>query len=206
MSNATKTTTIQSLVETGNDQTNAPDPFDLDSLQLDQSFVETAGVKKHLTTVPVGRPNPQDFGRVHRDPKYQGTFAVIELKEDREFYILHSEIARALPGEFVMVRLFTYINRQGVVRLFPVKLPGPDGKTNEWHRSLMEAAEIAMDRWCRIKANMSLGAYDIFEAEGTIPEPIWPDKTFEELLRIGFRDRVVDRLDHPLIKRLRGLG
>ena len=44
-----------------------PDPFDLANLRLDQSFVETAGVKKLLTTVPVRKPNPQDFVRVHPD-------------------------------------------------------------------------------------------------------------------------------------------
>ena len=32
----------------------APDPFDLGNLRLDQSFAETAGVKKLLHTVPVG--------------------------------------------------------------------------------------------------------------------------------------------------------
>jgi len=61
-----------------------------------------------------------------------------------------------------------------------------------------------MQRWIRLKANMALGAYEIFEASGTIPDPVWPDLSFQELLRIGFRDRLVDRIDHPVIKRLRG--
>ena len=50
---------------------------------------------------------------------------------------------------------------------------------------------------------MSLGAYEVVEAS-TKSEPEWPDVTFNELLRIAFRDRLVDRLDHPVIKRLRG--
>ena len=45
-----------------------------------------------------------------------------------------------------------------------VRLPGPDGKHLEWHRSAAEAAEAAETRWIRIKANMALGAYEIFEA------------------------------------------
>jgi hypothetical protein len=61
-------------------------------------------------------------------------------------------------------------------------------------------------RWVRVKANMSLGAYEIFEAEASIPDPEWPDVPFQELLRIGFRDRLIDRLDHPVIKRLRGMN
>jgi hypothetical protein len=51
---------------------------------------------------------------------------------------------------------------------------------------------------------MSLGAYEIVEA-ATTAEPEWPAVSFRELLRIGFRDRLVDRLDHAVIKRLRGM-
>src|SRR5690242_4248843 len=41
----------------------APDPFDVESLRLNQSFVETVGTKKLLTMVPVKKPNAQDFVR-----------------------------------------------------------------------------------------------------------------------------------------------
>ena len=182
----------------------ADDPFDLAKLRLDQSFVESAGVKKLLTTVPVRKPNPQDFVRVHAGPEYREPLALINLKEDREFYLLPTPVARELPGEFTMVMLFTSINRQGVVHLWPVPLPAADGRVNNWHRSAMEAAELAMTRWIRVKANMALGAYEIFEAASTIPDPTWPELPFQELIRIAFRHRYVDRLDHAVIKRLRG--
>jgi hypothetical protein len=174
----------------------APDPFDLKGLRLNQNFVESAGVKKLLTTVPVGRMNPQEFVRIHPGENYREAFALIELKEDREFYVLRREIAEELPGEFFLATLFTCINRQGVVRLVPVKLPSPDGRVNEWHRSLLEGIKAAMQSWLRIKANMSLGAYETILATGTIPDPTWPKESFEELLRVAFRDRVVDRTDH----------
>src|SRR5262245_37414693 len=182
----------------------APDPFDLNTLRLDQSFVEAAGVKKLLTTVPVRRPHSQDFVRVRADPDYRAALALIELKDDRETYLLTPDIARQLPGEFVMATLYTAINRQGVVHLWPVKLPPPDGRIVEWHRSAAEAAELGMRRWVRMKANMTLGAYEIFEAQGVIPDPEWPTLPFNELLRIAFRDRYVGSLDHAVIKRLRG--
>ena len=48
------------------------DPFaDLASLRLDQDFTETCGVKKLLRTIPVRKPNQQDFVRVHPDPAYR---------------------------------------------------------------------------------------------------------------------------------------
>jgi hypothetical protein len=145
------------LQASSSEATNAPppDPFDLNLLRLDQSFVEAAGVKKLITTVPVRRPNPQDFIRVRAEPDYRETLALIELRDDRETYLLTPDIARQLPGEYVMATLYTAINRQGVVSLWPVKLPPPDGRVIEWHRSAAEAAELAMKKWVRLKANMA---------------------------------------------------
>jgi hypothetical protein len=182
------------------------DSFDLSKLRLTQDFVETAGVKKLLTTVPVRKPSPQDFVRVHPGADYRESLAVIELKDDREIYLLPPDMARELPGEFVMANLYTAINRQGVVFLWPVRLPAPDGRVLEWHRTAAVAAELAMVRWVRVKANMTLGAYEIFEASATIPDPRWPELSFSELLRIGFRDRLVTSFGHPVINRLRGLA
>jgi len=185
----------------------SPNPFgDLSKLRLDQSYADTAGVKKLLTTVPVGKPNGQDWVRVHGDPNYRLTpAAIIEIKEDREVYLVVPDVAHALPGEFRTVTSFTTINRQGVLRLWPVVQPGSDGKHNEWHRSAAEAAERAMDRWVRVTANLSVGAYDIREAMGDLREPDWPTLAFEEILKVAFRDRIVDTTNHPLVKRLHGV-
>jgi hypothetical protein len=185
---------------------NLPDPFDPATLRLDQSYADTVGVKKLLTTVPVRKPNRQDFVRVRPDPGYRlSPAAIIEVKDDREVYLVTPNLAPGLAGEFSTVTLFTTINRQGTLHLWPVKLPAPDGRHNEWHRSGAEAAERAMKNWVRVTASMSLGAYEIFEASGDLPEPVWPEFSFQEILRIAFRERIVDRLDHPLVQRLQGI-
>jgi hypothetical protein len=46
----------------------APNPFDVASLRLDPSYAESVGVRKLLTTVPVRKPNKQDFVRVQSRP------------------------------------------------------------------------------------------------------------------------------------------
>jgi hypothetical protein len=51
---------------------------------------------------------------------------------------------------------------------------------------------------------MALGAYDVFEATAEWPEPDWPNVPFNELLRVAFKGKVIDTLDHPVLKRLRG--
>ena len=64
---------------------------------------------------------------------------------------------------------------------------------------------MAMGQWVRLKANMSLGAYEITLAESVMAEPVWPELSFQELVRIAYRDRMVTTLDHAVVKRLRGL-
>lgn len=126
-----------------------PDPFDPSSLRLDQSFADGEGVKKLLLTVPVRKPKRQDFVRVHPDAAYRATgVGIIELRDEQETYLVSRAVAGDLEREFTLVTLFLAINRQGVLFLWPVKLPGHDGKHNEWHRSAGEAA--ASSPTCRL--------------------------------------------------------
>ena len=188
---------------------NAPqeniDPFaDLSKLRLSQTFTESVGTKKLLTTVPVRKPGKQEFVRVRAEPEYRGAFAILELKEDREYYLLMPGIAAELPAEFRSMMLYTVINRQRTVTLWPVRLPEPDGRTLEWFRSAHEAAERAMHTWIRIVPNMNLGAYELHEATGQISGPEWPEHSFQDLLRIAFRERIIDSFDHVVLRKLRG--
>ena len=143
--------------------------------------------------------------RAHPDAEFREAFAVILLKDDGdERYLIMPDIAAAISTEIVTEMFYTTINRQRVVSLWPVRLPASDGRINEWHRSAQEAAEHAMGRWIRVVSNRNLGAYEIVEASAQIPDPEWPKYTFHELLKIGFRDRIISSFDHPVLKRLRG--
>ena len=55
--------------------------MDLDKLRLSQNFSEAVGVKKALLTIPVRRPNRQEFVRVHPDDGMSLQTAVLELKD-----------------------------------------------------------------------------------------------------------------------------
>jgi hypothetical protein len=180
------------------------DPFDLDRLRLPQDFAAKLGVKKALLTVPVRKPNRQDFFRVHPGEDWCLETVILELKEERETYLVDRDLWGELPGELILKILYTVINRQGVLMLWPISLPGQDGRHNEWHRSALEAAGMAQKQWVRIAANMALGAYEVFQAVADIPEPEWPDTTLQEILRVAFKDRFIHSSDHPVVRRLRG--
>ena len=204
MMTKTDPNTMPDMQPTTEQQASTPDPFDPTNLRLSQSFVDTAGVKKLLTTIPVRRPSRQEFVRVHPSAEYRENFPIIELKDEREEYIVTASLVPELIGEFVVKTLYLAINRQGTLFFWPARLPGPDGKDMNWWKSGREAAQLAMKDWVRVKANMNLGAYDIFKAGSVISEPEWPTLGYWELIKIAFRDHLIDRIDHPVIKRLRG--
>jgi len=178
--------------------------LDISKLRLSQNFTTLVGVKKALLTVPVRKPNRQEFIRVHPSEDYRLETAVLELKEERETYLVSPDLWSELPGELVPKVLFTTINRQNVLSLWPVRLPGEDGRLDSWNEAALEAAELARSKWIRLAANMSLGAYDVFEATGDFPEPGWPEIEFPKILDIAFKGRYIEDPNHPVIRKLRG--
>jgi hypothetical protein len=182
------------------------DPFDISRLRLSQDFVAAAGVKKVLNTIPCRKPSKEWFVQTHPDEAYRIQTCVVELKEDSETFLVDSSLWPELASEstFSPRALITSINRQGVLFLWPIRLPGSDGRLDEWSRSAMEAAALAAEKWVRVQSNMSLGAYEVYEAAGQWAAPEWPEMPFQQLLRIAFKDRFIDGLDHPILKRLRG--
>jgi hypothetical protein len=141
---------------------------------------------------------------VHPGEDYRLETTLLEFKEDRENYLVDPSLRHELAREIVPKVLYSVTNRQGVFTLWPIRLPGEDGRLDEWNRSAMEGAQKAQRHWVQVASNLSLGAYDVFEARADLPEPVWPELSFPEILTIAFKDRFITDLDHPVIRRLRG--
>ena len=170
------------------------------SLRLSQNFGESLGVKKVLATVPVGKPTKDRFFRTHTSPSWVFPTWILENKAAGETYIVSPEVASVLGDLVRPVELYAVIDRQNNPYLIPVPLPGPNGVRNSWHESLLQAVLPARLVWLRISANMDLKGYDIFEAAASLPEPIWPETTMDELLEVAFRGRIITSLDHPVVQ------
>ena len=179
-------------------QTQASSPFS--SLRLTQNFGETLGVKKVLTTVPVGKPSKDRFFRTHPSPSWVFPTWILENKVAGETYLVSTEVASVLGSLARPVELYAAIDRQNNPFLIPIPLPGPNGVRNPWHESLAQAVERAKVVWLRISANKDLGGYDIYEATAKLPDPVWPDITMDELLEIAFRGRIIQNVDHPIVQ------
>jgi len=194
----------QQDIESQTEKSKGLEGFDLESLRVSQDFVKDSGVKKLLTTVPVRKPNKQDFVRVHPDSSYVLDTMLLNLKEERETYLVAPSFREEIPQELTHTRLALATNRQKVLFLWQLRLPGSSGKTDAWSMSALEAYEEAKKNWVRVSANMSLGAYDIYEALGNLSDPEWPDESMDEIVRIAFRNSFIDSYDHPVLRRLRG--
>lgn len=180
--------------------------FDFEDLKLPQNFSEQIGVKKLLTSVSVRKPSKQEFLRVHRGADYCRDLPLIEFKEDDTFYAVAPALINELSDLLVPASVYTAITRQGTPFLLPVKLPGPDGKSHPAWDSKRAAAEHAKREWLRIQWNKEANGFDIFVAPGLKEEPVWPDLSFSELLKLGFQGRLIDTPDHLVIRKLRGLA
>jgi hypothetical protein len=182
----------------------ADDVWDLDALRLDPDDDAGLGLQKALLTLPVRTPDRSWWIRVH--PTHFLNTAVIELKEEREVYLVAPAIRSALGTESTRRNktLVLAVNRQRDLFIWPINLPGPDGRTNDWNKSALAAAALARKGWIRVQANMSLGAYEVWQTTATVPDPIWPNLSLPDLLKIAFRDKFIGSLDHPVLKRLRG--
>lgn len=183
-----------------------PDPFDPLSLRLGSDYAESLGVKRVISTIPVRKPNKSEWFRVRPGDAWRLTTAVLEIERgvDRATFLLAPALRSEWSGEVSIAVLLTCINRSGDLFLWRIKLPGPDGRSNTWTDSAIQIATAAETTWCRMVSDTQNGHYTHFEPTAELPEPKWPDMSFAAMLRIAFRDRMIDTPDHPVLRELRG--
>lgn len=178
--------------------------FDLDALRLPPNYGATLGVKKVLTAVPICKPSKTQFFRARAGNEWHFQAFTIEVQESHETYIVTAAIAQVLGAVVKPVVLRAAIDRSDKPFLIPVQLPGEDGRRNPWHESRAQAVEHSVSKWVRITANMSAGSYDVYEAQGKLPEPNWPECTPEELFLAAFRNNFIADEQHPVVQQILG--
>jgi hypothetical protein len=177
------------------------DPFDLAWLRRAPDVLSTQSPKQ-LLHIPVNRPNKQEYFRVH--PEHQLTTSLIYLEGDREYYLVDPTLWEALETEAKTYTIFLVVTRSGGTQLWPVRLPDPDGKHNGWHATALVAAERAKTTWVRLQPNQASGGYDLLTATQLGLNPVWPDMSFQDIIRLAFKQRLIDTCEHPVIKQLLG--
>jgi hypothetical protein len=185
-----------------------PDPFDLDAIRESQDFGAHLGVRRTLKCI-VQKPKNEWWIQVHPDDEFSIISRVVDLKDEREMYWVARDLWDDLAGEptFQRKAFFTYTckhtYRRGDCFLWPVKPPDESGKVDSWNESAMDYAR-QRGIWQRISSNTDMGCYDQYLTSAPWEVPTWPEVTFDQLVRAAFKGRVIETLDHPVIRNLRG--
>lgn len=183
-----------------------PNPFDPASLHLGSDFAEGLGVRKVISTIPCRKPSKSEWFRVRPGEQWRLQTAVLDVENgvDRATYLVNRSLWGDLHGEIAPALVLTCANRAGDLFVWRIKLPGADGRSNTWTESAVRIAQAAETNWCRMVADTANGHYTHFEPAAQLPDPKWPELSFEQILAIAFRDRFIHAPDHPVLRQLRG--
>ncbi len=180
--------------------------WNLEALKLDQNFESIIDAQQVLTAVKVRKPNNQEWFRVHPNKDWRLQTALLRLKQEGEDYLVLPNLWAAVWDEIQPVMLFTAMNRHGEVFIWPVRLPKGDGRTDPFMESDMVVAKEAERKWTRRQWVPENRTHKVLVANSLTEEPVWPEITFQELIKKAFKDKYIRELDHPVLKRLRGDG
>jgi hypothetical protein len=140
----------------------------LDALRLSADAAAVVGTSEILSHVPIRKPNRHEFFRTRPEPGMWFDTGVFEDKEERETFFVTPAMREALVGEIKPVLLVPTMTRQGVLLLWPLKLP-TEGPGRSWAETARQAAELAKTKWVRIAPDMGLGGYRIYQVSCPIP-------------------------------------
>jgi hypothetical protein len=179
-----------------------------------QKFGRSQGFQEQLrarTTpnVRAKKPRPADFFRIH--PDYELNCYAIELKDEQdEFYLVSDQIAEMLTGgdepELTVTyrKLLLYLTRQNVVGIWAIKTEDLSGKLDSYSVSALECAQTAKHTWIRIVADRHCSRYRMTQAMSDFGEPRWPNESFEKLIDLAYKGKLIEGYDHPVLLNLRG--
>ena len=188
-----------------------PDPYDPASLRIEDSdYLEQAGFSEELTSISVRRPSKEWWVRTHPSEAYRLKTGLLDLKDDtggqQTFLVLPSLwplMAAREESCFSVKLLVATITREGNPFLWPIKVPGPDGRLDKWNSSAMHIASTSRDRWVRVTSNRQVGQYRMQVTKVEIPDPDWSKvPSMRDMLELAFADCTIDSKDHPVLKKL----
>lgn len=179
------------------------DEFSPENLRLLNTMDLASLVRQELVELPVRRPGKSEWFMCHSEFCQQG--GVLELDAERKTFWVH----RSLQGQFLGDPCFSHrliclaVTKQGVPFLWPVKTDFEAGGDNKFTRIPHSAMLLARTQWVRLFWSQERREH-VVETSDLQDPPKWPDKPFGELLKLGFKDAMINTIDHPAVLALKG--
>lgn len=186
----------EAAIQTGDDE------FSPENLRVLNTLDIQNLLKVELVEIAVRKPKKDEWFRVFPGQFQQG--GILEIQ--REIYWVSPKIQSQLLGDpcFSLRVCVLAVTKQGLPFIWPLR---PDcesgGKSDKSARAPLAAMQLAQEKWTRMywikeKFEYAVETCDIED------EPKFPEKSFSELLRLGFKASVISSLDHPVLLELKG--
>jgi hypothetical protein len=165
--------------------------------------------KTVLVNVEVDKPANNVYFRVNEHPDFQLDDATVlrDTEGTRKAFYYVVPAMRAHPKLAPRLRKVTlslvYTWPGGNILIWPVPIVS-DREFKVW-KSARAAFDLAQTEWVQIVWSEEKSDYEVEVAERVDRQPVWPAKTFSELLKLAFADKVIDNEEHPYVRRLRGI-
>ena len=161
-----------------------------------------------LVNVAVDKPPKDSHFRAHPEWFLEGQ-TIVKDPGTGDFYFVVPAM-RTHPKLKERLRLVTLavvaVWPADVMYVWPVPELGSKKKDFKPWKSARAAYDLSREKWMQIWWSEEESDFKVEKAEGNLPEPTWPDgKTFNDLLKLGFADRIIDNENHDYVRQLRGL-
>jgi hypothetical protein len=163
-----------------------------------------SGDVEHLAHIYVRRPKKDEYFKVNPDPTMTLTTLTWTDPDEGDVYFVTPSARDIMAESGRVVTLMLCQSRQRVNFIWPVSADTRSGGGRGWAESARAAALIAQTRWIKIRGDRPSGMYQVFEAADQAGTPEWPERAFSDLLKLGFKDRLISSSDHPVVRRLQG--
>jgi hypothetical protein len=177
---------------------------DLAALKLSPDEAGQIGTEEVLAHISVRKPSKTEFVWVHPDPAMSLATSIFVDHEGDIYFVAPAARNLLVAGVKAMLLVAT-VNQRGLFFLWPIGLGDGTGRRNAFHDTARKGSELAKHEWTKVIPDMAAGYYRLFKALGELPKPVFPEKPFEELLRIAFRGRIIDNENHTVVKQAVGL-
>lgn len=174
------------------------------SMRLPASAMEGVETKLVRTKIVVGRPAKDQFFRVKEGEDCWVPFGILEWQRTSSTYLVAPGAVRdwmleeEINSYFDCILCLT-VTRHGEPRIWPLKCT-----ENDWHLSARAIAERAKREWLKLIPNHDSGSYSAGLAKEQEKDPTWPEESFGQLLEKAFSGRILDSLEHEVIRELSG--
>ena len=173
-------------------------------------------ITNHLGPVPIRKPSKNNWFKVMDGEDWEATYGAIVIKDDNEMgeelYLTTPDLKLPLSilernFHYVILNVAQYVEN-GQPFVIPSKVP-PSGKETDkcysWYHSQREMIEIAKKKPILMFPIKNAGGYTHQDMAYTPNiKPIPEGKTYDDIIDKAFEGRIIDSLDHKIIKKLLG--